>query len=242
MKKRPFALILLLAAVFITAALSSCVGGNNNNEPEEVWTPTGELVVPFDAAAVSDYALVYKYRDEDSRLAAVDFGKALAAEKLIPRLKDLTEERSALAKKLASAEKKLEIILKTQEFLIETSNSLATEQLGATNRKFKGYLGAIDPTYISDTNLNISFEAARQEMGSTHPAESYSKGTRDLFEISTKLAISDSAFGKDKPFILLDDPFVYFDDGKLESAKRLLYSLSKDRQVLYFTASKFRGI
>ena len=84
MKKRPFALILLLAAVFITAALSSCVGSNNNNEPEEVWTPKGELVVPFDAAAVSDYALVYKYRDEDSRLAAVDFGKALAAEKLIP--------------------------------------------------------------------------------------------------------------------------------------------------------------
>ena len=84
MKKRPFALILLLAAVFITAALSSCVGGNNNNEPEEVWTPTGELVVLFDATADSDYVIVYKYRDEDSRLAAVDFGKALAAEKLIP--------------------------------------------------------------------------------------------------------------------------------------------------------------
>ena len=84
MKKRPFALILMLAAVFITAALSSCGGGNNNNEPEEVWTPTGELVVLFDATADSDYTLVHKYRDEDSRLATVDFGKALAAKKLIP--------------------------------------------------------------------------------------------------------------------------------------------------------------
>ena len=87
MKKRLFALILLLAAVFITAALSACVGGNNTDsgdEPEEVWTPTGEIILPFDESLASDYVLVYKYRDENSRLAAVDFSKALAAKKLIP--------------------------------------------------------------------------------------------------------------------------------------------------------------
>ena len=88
MKKRIFAFILLLAALLMMAALSSCLGGtggdnNNIDEPEKVWTPTGEIVVPFDATLASEYTIVYKYRDEDARLAAVDFSKALAAKKLI---------------------------------------------------------------------------------------------------------------------------------------------------------------
>ena len=81
MKKELKALILLLTAVIIALSVLTCVGGGD--EPEEVWTPTGELVVLFDSTAESDYALVYKYRDEDSRLAAVDFGKALRAKNLV---------------------------------------------------------------------------------------------------------------------------------------------------------------
>ena len=165
-----------------------------------------------------------------------------STEKLIPQYRELTAERDALSERLSVAEKKLDIIMKTQQLLIETSNGMAKEQLGATNRSFKAYLGAIDPSYTSDTNLNISFDVMRQEMGASHLSEAYSKGTRDLFEFSTKLAIADAAFGSAKPFIILDDPFVYLDDGRLESAKRLLYSLSRERQILYFTASKFRGM
>ena len=86
MKKWLLAFILLLTAIFITAAFSACDSCNNNgnNGDETLWTPTGELIVLFDAEGGSERALVYKYRDEDARLAAVDFRKSLAAEGLIP--------------------------------------------------------------------------------------------------------------------------------------------------------------
>ena len=194
--------------------------------------------------------LVWGQREKElsDRLMALESERTLlirsieSTEKLISVHSELTLERAALCDRLTAAEGKLDVITKTQQLLIETSNSMAKEQLGATNRKFKTYLDTIDPLYTNDTNLNISFEATRQEMGTTHIAEAYSKGTRDLFELSTKLAISDSMFGSAKPFIILDDPFVYLDDKRLESAKRLLYTLSKERQILYFTASKFRGM
>lgn len=39
----------------------------------------------------------------------------------------------------------------------------------------------------------------------------------------------------EKPFLILDDPFVNLDDEKLARGRRLLAVLSQDYQVIYFT-------
>ena len=52
----------------------------------------------------------------------------------------------------------------------------------------------------------------------------------------------DSLYEKEKPFIILDDPFTAFDDKKTDAALNLLKEFSKDRQVIYFTCSESRSV
>ena len=51
-----------------------------------------------------------------------------------------------------------------------------------------------------------------------------------------------SLYEKEKPFIILDDPFTAFDDHKTSAALKTLKEFSKERQVIYFTCSKSRSV
>lgn len=79
--QKPLRILVLILTILTVLSAAACIGGD---EPEVEWTPTGETVVPFDASVSSDYAIVYKYRDEAARLAAVGFSKALQAKALVP--------------------------------------------------------------------------------------------------------------------------------------------------------------
>ena len=49
-----------------------------------------------------------------------------------------------------------------------------------------------------------------------------------------RLSLIDSLFEKEKPFIILDDPFVNLDESKIKNATDLLKNISKDYQIIYF--------
>ena len=51
----------------------------------------------------------------------------------------------------------------------------------------------------------------------------------------------DLLYKKEKPILILDDPFANFDDEKLEIAKSLVQELSKKYQILLFTCQKSRA-
>ena len=60
--------------------------------------------------------------------------------------------------------------------------------------------------------------------------------------MAARLGLVDALYERERPFILLDDPFTAFDDGKTEAALKLLKELSRDRQIIYFTCAKSRSI
>lgn len=57
-----------------------------------------------------------------------------------------------------------------------------------------------------------------------------------------RLALIDCLYPQEKPFIILDDPFVNFDDEKLELCKALIRTISKQYQIVYFACHKSREI
>ena len=64
-----------------------------------------------------------------------------------------------------------------------------------------------------------------------------SKAFRDVIGLALRLAFIESAFTKEKPFIILDDPFVNVDDNTLAPCLNTLNIISKDYQIIYFTCS-----
>ena len=93
-----------------------------------------------------------------------------------------------------------------------------------------------DCDFAVDTNLEIR----KKEKGKLREIGNYSQGWQDLFGICLRLALVEVMYTKERPFLLLDDPFVNLDDNKIEKAKKILEQLSQEYQVLYFTCHESR--
>ena len=90
-----------------------------------------------------------------------------------------------------------------------------------------------------DANSNVTIE----EKGRQRDSASFSTGWRDLAGICLRTALADAMYppgGRERPFLVLDDPFTNLDDGKIEGAMCFLRETGRNYQILYFTCSGAR--
>ena len=61
-------------------------------------------------------------------------------------------------------------------------------------------------------------------------------------QFCTRLSLADALYKEgEKPFLLLDDPFVNLDDRRMEAARRLLDTLATQYQIVYMVCHADRG-
>ena len=155
----------------------------------------------------------------------------------------LTATVDGMKRALAEKEESLRIINLTRELLTEARERLASRYLTDTDRRFADYLTLLNGTGSSDAHLNTDLDITRQEQGKTLPIDGYSKGTRELYALAARLAVTDSIYGeKMLPPIIMDDPFLSFDDKRISGAAGLVKALAEKRQIIYFTCSESRGL
>lgn len=160
----------------------------------------------------------------------------------LSRLDELYARRDELQTELDECKDRLDVIKLTQEHLEKAKNRLTAKYLGKTRAAFAEYLNVIgndDPELFT---LDTSFAVMKSEGGQSKPQEAYSLGTREFFSLASRLALVDSLYDTEEPFILLDDPFVYFDDKRTQSAVKALRRIADKKQIIYFTCSKSRAI
>jgi len=67
------------------------------------------------------------------------------------------------------------------------------------------------------------------------PPEALSAGTRDQFYLAMRLAFARQLSKRETLPLILDDPFVNFDDQRLAAVHELLRSASREQQIIFFT-------
>ena len=87
-----------------------------------------------------------------------------------------------------------------------------------------------------DADFNVHLLAEGEERNT----ELLSAGYRNLVELARRMAFIDAMYEEEKPFILLDDPFINLDPPKVEGGMRFLEAIARDHQVLYFTCHDSR--
>jgi len=181
------------------------------------------------------------------------------------RLSEISAEESVLSRKFTADEDELEArdeligelmlmqetekkyreSLKTvklaKEYLELARDRMNARYLEKTVSSFKKYAELIS-NETGDFGMDTSFVITKREGGRSHPRNAYSRGIRELYELALRFALTDSLYENERPFIILDDPFAYFDDTKLARAKKLLASLSRDRQIIYLSPSEYRCV
>lgn len=187
---------------------------------------------------------------EELEAKILDFERAGAlSERRLKALSDeldekdgLCAERDELIAREKEYEARLSVILKTVSFLEEAKDNLTSRYLSGTKAAFDKYVSAMGLESGEDFTMDTSFTVMKNERGTLRQTEAYSRGTRELYALSARLALVDSLYEMESPFIILDDPFAYFDDEKLSRALSVIKEASKDRQIIYLTCSGSRKI
>lgn len=154
----------------------------------------------------------------------------------------ITEKENLLEVKEEQYEEALlrfDDITKTRDYL-----RLAKENL--TNRYTKPVKDGIDKYYRKCTGenntieLDANLQAKYKEQGLSRNVETLSHGLRDLTGLCMRLALVDVMFKEEKPYIILDDPFVNLDNEKIAGGYKLIEDISQEYQVIYFTCHESR--
>ena len=115
-------------------------------------------------------------------------------------------------------EQKIGILEKTGTFLMSSSQNLSNRYVEPVQQKFnEAYKRfVVDDEIIVDANLDV-------HLGRNMAEEGYlSAGLQDLVAICKRFALIDLLFENEKPFVILDDPFLNLDDKNLSLARELV--------------------
>ncbi len=152
----------------------------------------------------------------------------------------LESERDELNARIAAQTQSLNAIIHAQKYLKVAREALTERYLTTMQRSFGEYMSALTggeaPSFTMSSNLHVKLRAA----GIGRDADAFSVGVRDLIGFCERLALVDALFEGERPFLVLDDPFVNLDDTTTRRAGELLSQLAKKYQVLYLTCNESR--
>lgn len=157
------------------------------------------------------------------------------------RIPQLEDELAHLSTELGTAEHNLNLLRLTAQFLTESKEALSTRYLGGMQEHFARYRAMAEGENASDAVIDTSFSISVREAGKSRELESFSRGSRDILQFCARLALTNAMFEEgEKPFLLLDDPFVNLDETHFTSVRLMLDKLAEEFQILYFVCHSDR--
>lgn len=157
---------------------------------------------------------------------------------------EIEDEIQSLTKFIAESKKRYDNLSIAMTCLDKAKEQIAIHYMEDMQKAFRKYVGLLDKdanlekNVSMDVNLNVSV----LDYGTQWSTEYFSAGYKDLIGICARFALIDALFEDEKPFLVLDDPFVNLDKGKLGNALDLLEQVSKQYQIIYLTCHDSRSI
>ncbi len=129
----------------------------------------------------------------------------------------------------------------THDFLQKAKEQLTARYMEPIAKGFSKYYqmltGDDRGEWMIDANINLKVK----EYGELRETKWLSAGYQDLIGVCMRLALVDAMYTEEKPFLILDDPFVNLDRDKVDAGNQLLLSVAEEYQVIYFTCHDSRS-
>lgn len=128
----------------------------------------------------------------------------------------------------------------TQEFLQTAKEQFSARYLGPIENGFGKYYELLTGDASGNWMVNANIAVQMKEQGELRETKWLSAGYQDLLGVCMRLALVDAMYPEEKPFLVLDDPFVNLDEEKVKHGNELLQKISGEYQILYFTCHSSR--
>ncbi len=204
-------------------------------------TDVNEEVASPEALAEEERMLQARITDLQRRQATLK-GSVERLSQDVDRIPELEGEIAQLKLRIDEAKANAATVTHTAAFLEEAKNALSTRYLDGMQESFREFLALLCEGEAPEAVMDTSFEVRLRESGQTRSMESFSRGWRDVVEFCTRLSLTDALYAEgEKPFLLLDDPFVNLDDRRLAAARQMLARVAEKYQILYTVCHKDRA-
>lgn len=127
------------------------------------------------------------------------------------------------------------------DFMQKAKEQLTARYMNPIQTAFEKYFKLLTKEYDRSCFIDANIEVKFREQGELRNTKNFSAGYQDLIGVCMRLALVDAMYQKEKPFLLLDDPFVNLDMEKLDGGMELLRSVSNEYQMIYFTCHNSRN-
>ena len=155
------------------------------------------------------------------------------------------EKRLALEEeeeKLAAYKEKYADINSAKEYLVAANDRLLEKYVAPIKDKFVEYSvpleKALGEKVVMDKDYRIFFERGGEIRDNKH----LSAGQRCILSLAFRLSLIENAFDGEKPFVIMDDPFVHLDGEHIEKTASFLKEIAKNEQIIYFCCHDSRKI
>ena len=149
-------------------------------------------------------------------------------------------EKQELEELLAEYQAKYKLLEKTLKYLKTAQAEFSSRYLKKINEGYRKYAKLLNDARLNHSEVDLKLAVKTDESGARRDMAYFSKGTREAMELCTRFALVDALFDKEKPFVVLDDPFVNLDQDTLEGAMEILKCISTQYQLIYFTCHSSR--
>ena len=137
-------------------------------------------------------------------------------------------------------ERKCALADQTLALLSQAKDNLANSYVGKVEHGFENYANTLMGNQLGDVMVDRDLHLYIDEKGATREVGSFSAGTVDCIMLCMRLSLVDALFGDEKPFLILDDPFVNLDDEHTKRALEMLDKIAQDHQVVYLVCNTSR--
>lgn len=151
------------------------------------------------------------------------------------RLEEIGEEKRVLVEKLA-------LLKKTKSFIESADKTLKDKFVGPIRDKYRDYMKVLLPKWAEDIEMDTDYRVKVKVDHIAHDCDHLSQGERTCLEMALRIAVIDNMYKEEKPFLVMDDPFVELDKENMAKAKELVRKISERYQVVYFCCHESRVV
>lgn len=144
--------------------------------------------------------------------------------------------------KLEEAKETFKLLYLARKSLMEADENLKNKYISPIKDEFIKYAKLLEATLGEKIHMDSNYEIAFEREGKIRQVKHLSDGELAICTFCFRLALINKMYDNDKPFIILDDPFVSLDEGHLNKMQTIIKELAKEQQLLYFTCHESRNI
>lgn len=138
--------------------------------------------------------------------------------------------------------KKKEILSQVRSEIVGADQSLKDKYVKPIRDRFCYYAKHLEDTLGQKVSMDKDYSISFEIQGKLRSSKHLSDGNLSVCALCFRLAMIDSMFEGEMPFIIMDDPFVFLDSEHFSKTKELMNELSADKQIIYFCCHESRKI